>query len=349
MSSLYGSMITFISFVLVFGVIVFVHELGHFMFAKWNNIKVDEFAMGMGKRLWAVTRGETTYAINLLPIGGYVKLDGEDINSNDPRSLSNASPFAQFQVLIAGASMNFILGFLVFWALFIFVGEPVNVIGELIPDKPAIQSGIQVGDKILSIDGVETPTWELVTKSLVNSDDSLDIKILRKPNDGTALGEIEKIITVVPIVDKASGKRVIGIVPAKQTNVGSSFKNAGAQTWNMSTMILTELKKMFTTGINKEQVMGPVGMASVIGDAAKKNVLELLFLTGLLSINLGVFNLLPFPALDGGRLVFVIFEMITGKRPKKEHEGWFHGIGMIILLSFMALVVFWDVLKITGK
>lgn len=341
MSQLYSTFITIISFVLVFGVIVFVHELGHFMFAKWHKIRVEEFAMGMGKRLFSVQKGETLYAINALPIGGYVRMEGEDQSSNDPRAFSNAKPFVQFQVLVAGAGMNFILGLLALTILFFNQGIPVNVVGSTVPDFPAARAGLIQGDVITSINGIETPNWDSVTKAIKASETMVDIKILRQQNPMDIQMEIA--------IDPSSNKKVIGIYPAYERQLGGAFTYALKEFGNISTAILDFFKQIPTKGVDGNDVAGPLGMAQIVGSAAAAGFNPLLGLTALFSINLGIFNLLPFPALDGGRLIFVIIEMITGKRPSKEKEGFVHGIGMMILLGLMVLVLFNDFNRILFK
>lgn len=341
MTQLYSTFITIISFVIIFGLIVFVHELGHFSFAKWHNIRVEEFAMGMGKRLFGIRRGETVYAINALPIGGYVKMDGEDQESDDPRAFSNAKPFAQFQVLIAGASMNFILGLVTLTILFLYQGVPVNVIGSVIENLPAAEAGLLQGDRILEINGHPTKTWDSVTSEIRSSGEVVDIKILRK--------EQEMNFKFKVTVDPADQRKVIGIKPASEKQIGSSFQYAVKEFGNISTTILNFFRKIPTRGVSSSEVAGPLGMAQIVGSAAAAGFGPLLYLTALFSINLGIFNLLPFPALDGGRLIFVIIEMITGKRPSKEKEGLVHGIGMMVLLALMVVVLFIDFNRILFK
>lgn len=334
MSQLYSTFITLISFIAVFGIIVFVHELGHFAFAKWHNIRVEEFAMGMGKRLFSFKKGETVYALNALPIGGYVKMEGEDEQSDDPRAFSRAKPFAQFQVLIAGALMNFVLGIIALIILFYLQGVPVNVIGSTIADLPAEKAGIIAGDRIEAVNGTTTKTWDDVTTAIRSSSDQVIMTVER---DGQTSD-----ITIQSIIDTKENKRVIGIMPAYEKQIGTSIGYAGKEFKSIASMILSFFKKIPTEGVKSEEVAGPLGMAQIVGQAAKTGILPLFYLTAIFSINLGIFNLLPFPALDGGRLIFVIIEMITGKRPSKEKEGIVHGIGMMILLALMVLVLFND-------
>lgn len=334
MAQLYSIFITAISFIAVFGIIVFVHELGHFAVAKWHNIKVEEFAMGMGKRLVGIKRGETVYAINALPIGGYVKMDGEDTESEDPRAFSNAKPLAQFLVLIAGATMNFILGIIVLTILFFNQGVPVNVVGSTVDNFPAQISGLLPGDEMVGINGVKTTSWDSVTENIRAATDVVVMDIIR---DGQP-----KTIEMKIAIDPDSNKKVIGIMPAYEKQVGGAFKYAVKQFGVISTSILDFFRQIPTKGVDGKDVAGPVGMAQIVGNAASEGINSLLGLTALFSINLGIFNLLPFPALDGGRLIFVIIELITGKRPSKEKEGLIHGIGMMVLLGLMVLVLFND-------
>lgn len=341
MAQIYSILITIVSFIVIFGLIVFIHEFGHFTVAKLHKIKIEEFAMGMGKRLFGIQKGETVYALNALPIGGYVKMDGEDQASDDPRSFSNAKPFAQFQVLIAGATMNFVLGFVVLVLMFMLQGVPVNVVGSTIDNLPAENAGLMAGDIIEEINGHPTKTWDAVTNEIIASDKLIDIKILR--NQETLN------IQLKPEFDKKNNKMVIGIMPAFEKDLGNSTQRAVKEFGNISTAIIGFFKQIPTKGVNGNDVAGPVGMAQIVGSAAAAGIAPLLYLTAMFSINLGIFNLLPFPALDGGRLVFVVIEMITGKRPSKEKEGFVHGIGMMILLGLMVLVLFNDFYRILFK
>ncbi len=338
---MYSTFITIISFILVFGIIVFVHELGHFMVAKYHNIRVEEFAMGMGKRLWGFQKGETYYALNVFPIGGYCRMEGEDEASEDPRAFSNAKAFHQFQVLIAGATMNFVLGWVALTILFFNQGIPVNIIGSTIENLPAAAAGLLAGDEIKAINGSEINSWDDVTKGIKASGDTVEMKVLRKDQ------MVDLQIKIA--IDPSSNKKVIGIMPAYEKNIGSAASYATVEFGHISVAILDFFKQIPSKGINKDDVAGPLGMAQIVGDAAKAGINPLLGLTALFSINLGIFNLLPFPALDGGRLIFVIMKMVTGKRPPKEFEGYVHGIGMLILLGLMVLVLFNDFAKILFK
>lgn len=338
---MYSTLITIISFILVFGIIVFVHELGHFLVAKFHNIRVEEFAMGMGKRLWGFQKGETYYALNAFPIGGYCRMEGEDQTSEDPRAFSNAKSFHQFQVLIAGATMNFVLGWVALTILFFNQGVPVNIIGSTIENLPAAAAGLLAGDEIKAINGETVDSWDDVTKGIKASGDMVEMKVLRKDQ------MVDLQIKIA--IDPSSNKKVIGIMPAYEKHIGSAASYATTEFGHISVAILDFFKQIPSKGIDKDDVAGPLGMAQIVGDAAAAGINPLLGLTALFSINLGIFNLLPFPALDGGRLIFVIVKMVTGKRPSKEFEGYVHGIGMMILLGLMVLVLFNDFNKILFK
>lgn len=338
---MYSTFITIISFILVFGIIVFVHEFGHYAVAKFYNIRVEEFAMGMGKRLWGFQKGETYYALNAFPIGGYCRMEGEDQASEDPRAFSNAKSFHQFQVLVAGAAMNFVLGWLALTILFFNQGIPVNTIGSTIENLPAATAGLLAGDEIKVINGKAVDSWEDVTKGIKDSGEVVQMQVLRK-------GQVVDLQIKIAI-DPSSNKKVIGIMPAYEKNIGHAASYATSEFGHISFAILDFFKQIPSKGIDKDDVAGPLGMAQIVGDAAAAGINPLLGLTALFSINLGIFNLLPFPALDGGRLIFVIIKMITGKRPSKEIEGYVHGIGMMILLGLMVLVLFNDFNKLLFK
>lgn len=329
---------TIISYILVFSIIVFFHEFGHFAVAKLHRIKVLEFALGFGPKIFSKKFGETEYGVRAFPLGGFVKMEGEDSLTEDPRSFLNAAPWKRLTVLFAGPIMNFILAILVFTIVMIGVGFPVNVVGEVLPDMPAYMAGrIEPGDRIVEINGVKTSTWNDVIANISNSKE-LDIQIQRNQDNFN--------VQLTAVRDAEDTRYVIGIRPATEKNIPRSLELAVSQTWNMSKDVLGFLASLPTGGQQGVEIIGPVGMATMVGEAARNGIFNLLALLGLFSINLGIFNLLPLPALDGGRIFFILIEMITRRKIDKEKEGMVHLAGFALLMGLMVFILYKDIIRI---
>lgn len=329
---------TILSFIFVFGMIVFAHELGHFLTAKYNGIKVHEFALGMGPAIVKKQGAETLYSLRAFPIGGFVKMEGEDEASEDPRSFSNKKPYQRLLVLAAGAFMNFVLAYVLLVIIMFAMGSPSNIVGDIVPDYPAVQAGIIANDEIVSINGVAIKNWDAVIENINNSKgETLTIEVLR--------GRDERLtFDVVPRVREDGGYQ-IGIQTKFVKRIDQSFGMA----WKQFVSFFTDIFKFFTS-IGKSEVeaelVGPVGLVSIIGEVSRQGIMNLLLLAAYISINLGIVNLLPFPALDGGRIIFVIIEMIMGKPIDREKEGYVHFIGFAILMALMVFLVFKDISRL---
>lgn len=333
-------LLSILSFILVFCTLVLFHEFGHFAAAKLNGIYVHEFSIGMGPKLLKKQGKETLYTIRAFPIGGFVNMEGEDAKSDHPRSFSSKSPLRKLSVLIAGPFMNFILAMILLFVLFSSLGFPTNTMGEITPNSPAFNAGIETNDTIVAINGVEIKTWDNIISNISDSDPSAVLKIDLEKQDGSL-----KTVSVTPMVDEETGRSLIGIRYLPKKDISKSAYFAVTNVANISKDIVTFLVSMPFKGVSDGDVVGPVGMYKMIGSAAQSGILDLLSLGALISINLGIFNLLPFPALDGGRIVFILIELIRGKPLKEEVEGKIHFIGFAILISLMILLVFKDVLR----
>jgi len=326
--------------IIVFGILVMIHELGHFTVAKLVGIKVHEFAIGMGPKLIQFRKGETSYSIRALPIGGYVRMEGEDEKSDDLRSFNKKSILARIAVIFAGPFMNFVLSIILFTIIFYSIGAPSTIIKEVIDQSPAQTAGIQEGDNIHAINGEEVSTWGNVTAAIGSSQERpLDITIIRNGD------KLEK--TVTPTRDANTNQILIGIVPTMKKSIISSIENSFLAIKAITTDILGFLKGLITrTSSGAGEVMGPVGIITIVGQVAKTGWLDVINLTAVLSINLGLMNLLPIPALDGSRILFLIVEMLRGKPVDPEKEGMVHLIGLGILMTLMIFVTYQDILKL---
>lgn len=331
-------MLTAVAAIFIFLVVILIHELGHFLVAKKVGIKVNEFSIGMGPQLFQKTKGETTYSLRLIPLGGYVSMEGEDDDSDDPRSFNNAKVGPKLAVVSAGAIMNFILAIVVLSIAAFGIGIPTTEIEEVIEDSPAYVSNLKKGDRIKSINGVDISSWEEIVDSISSSD--IDSEIILKVERE---GRVESF-SMQPVEEE--GRSIVGIVPAREKSFIQSIKSGFIQTFTMIKAMFQFIGMLITGKMDSVGLSGPVGVVQQIGDAAKLGVYNVLLLLGFISVNLGFFNLLPIPALDGGRILFLLIEAIRGKKMDPNKEGFVHFIGFALLISLMIFVTYKDIVGI---
>lgn len=322
-------------------VLIVGHEFGHFAVAKLNGICVEEFSLGMGPKLLQWGSGETKYSIRALPIGGYVKMDGENEASNNERAFCNKGVLARMSVVFAGPFMNFVMAILLFIIAFMYYGVPASntLVGEVEAGKPAAVAGVMVGDVITAVDGVETANYtELIAQMQQNLDGEMELTVLR---DGETL-------TLAMTPELVDGSYVIGITQGiMQMDLLGSVKLGFTQTLSFSILLIEALGDMITGEMDVE-VSGPIGMVGVVGSYADTGLMSLFLLAGILSINLGIMNLLPIPALDGSRLVFLTIEALRGKPIDPNKEAAINFAGFAFLMSLTLVVAFMDLSKIFG-
>lgn len=333
-------MITIISSIIIFLLVILIHEFGHFIVAKMNGVSVLEFSIGMGPKLFQRESNGTLYSLRVLPVGGYCQLEGEDEENDSPNSLNNQSPLVRLKVILAGAIMNFILAFILL-ILLMSVSRVSTEVSGVIKDSPAYSSGIQTGDQIVSINGENVSDGEELLKSIKESKGDLNIGIIRDSQS--------KNIKVTPRLE--NNIRKIGVNFQEEYNIKNfsivkGFKKGLITFLNLTGMLYKFLGMLITGQLGLGGVSGPVGVVKEIGNAAKTGVANLIFLLAYININLGVFNLLPIPALDGGRAIFILIEMIFGKKISQEKEGYIHMVGLILLLALIAIVTIKDVIKL---
>ncbi len=332
-------MTTAIVAIIVFSMLVFIHELGHFTVAKMVGIKVHEFAIGMGPRLVHTKKGETEYSIRALPLGGYVKMEGEDEKSDDERSFNKKPALARIAVIFAGPFMNFVLAVALFIIIFYSIGTPSTTVMEVMDESPAQTAGIEAGDKIYSINGTIVKSWNNITDVIGSSkEESLEITIVRNEE------KIEKIVT--PELDQDTNRMLIGISPAMKKSLSAAIENSFSAIGSITRDILGFLKGLVTRSANTGEVMGPVGIINLVGEVSRSGLLDVLNLTAVLSVNLGLMNLLPIPALDGSRILFLLAEVLRGKPVDQDKEGMIHFIGFGILMTLMLFITYKDILKL---
>lgn len=347
-------MLNLIYFIIILGIIVLVHEFGHFIFAKIFGIYVYEFAIGMGPKLlhWKSKKGETEYSIRAIPIGGFCSLAGEDLDSDDrekvpsDRRLQSKPVWQRFLVMFFGAGNNFILAFLLLLVIALGWGATTSkpIVTELVSDNPAEIAGIEVGDYILKINGHKIKTSDDISIYLQVEDKSKPITFTVKRNNK------ELDIDVTPKKEEVDGSTIyrVGIISEGTTERGfvASIKYAFVKTGSLFRQMVITLKGLFTGGLSVSQLSGPVGIYNIVGTQANAGIQNILYLIALLSINVGFINLIPFPAFDGGRILFLIIEKIKGSPVKPETENKIHTIGFILLLALMIYITFNDILKL---
>ena len=320
--------------ILGFSLLIIVHELGHFIMAKVNGIKVEEFSIGMGPEVFSKKGKETQYSLRLFPIGGYVKMLGEEEDVEDERSFSSKSPLRRITVILAAI--------IAFSIIISNRGYTETTISKLEPDTPAIESGLQVGDKILTIDGARVFTTTDVSMGIqLSKGDSVDLVVDRN-------GEKENI-TVTPRLIEQDGTQMYQIgfyyTPVENPTILESIRESFNETISLATQTFKSLKMMVTGNINfKTDVGGPVTIIKMSGQAAKNGLMTLTYFLGFISINLAVFNLLPFPALDGGWTVILLIELITRRKVPDKVVGAANYVGFMILIGFMIVVTLKDIL-----
>ena len=351
--------LTIIVFIIVLGLLIFVHELGHFLAAKKAGVKVEEFAFGFAPRLWSRKKGETRYSINLIPLGGYVKLYGEEgEHLKDPKSFYSKPLLSRLLVIVAGVIMNFVLAWILFWIGFT-IGMPVTslnpndipgatiksevVVAETLSNSPAEKSQITKGDIILSANG----------QTLNNPD---DLKNITKANLGKKINFVIKRYGIKKEISAQLSKdkdAPLGVSILEAQKVKVPFWRAPLVAFqeliNLVVMIFQVLigffAVLFKTGKAEEVGVGPVGIWFIFKTATKLGAMYVLQLTALISVNLGIINILPFPALDGGRLIFWFYELIRKKRITPKVENVVHIIGFVILIALIVLISIRDIMR----
>lgn len=326
---------TIVYAVIMFCLLIFIHELGHFIAAKGCGVKVNEFALGMGPAIFKKQKGETLYALRVFPIGGYCAMEGEDEESEDERAFNNKKSWQKALIVVAGAAMNFILCVVIMIGISIYSGTPTTTIGELSPGAPAEAAGMKVGDEILSIDDRQVNEWNDILEAITAAEDNVTVQVNRQG----------QILTMESALDEQDGRQIIGIVPERDHGVIAGVVNGIKSTGKMTTVMIDSFRMLFTGEVGVKELSGPVGIVYVVNDTASLGAIYIFYLTALISLNLAIVNMLPFPALDGGRLLFIIIRKITGKAITDEMEGKVHFIGIMLLFALMIYVTWNDIVR----
>ena len=345
-------------FIIVLGLLIFFHEMGHFLAAKFFGVKVERFSFGLGPRLVGLKVGETDYRISAFPLGGYVKmvgegLDDEVLEEEKERSFSYKAVWKRMLIVVCGPLFNFFFAMGVFFLGFLLVGQVIltSDVGEVKPDYPAYKAGLRSGDKIISMAGHPISTWkELPDVVRKNAGKAIPVIFVR--------GDRQYKTEVTPITSKVKNlfgedvqETVIGVSPSgkfftKDLGLGEALQGGIVQTYEITRLTLLSLVKLVQRKVPLETLGGPIFIAQLAGQQAQEGWANLLFFTALLSVNLGILNLLPIPILDGGHLVFFAIEWISGKPLSLKKREIAQQVGMFILILLMVFVFYNDIVRI---
>ncbi len=328
--------------VLVFLVLIVIHEFGHFIAAKANKVKVNEFAVGFGPRLFGFTKGETKYSFNLIPLGGYCAMEGEDTQSDNERAFCKQKAWRRFIIVVAGAVFNLILG-VVLVAVSLAPGAKftTTTVAKFAENSVSQSTGLMVDDQIVKVNGRRIfTTYDLSYAFTGVKENNVDITVKRNGENV----ELKNVTFLTENYNNINYLKVDFYVYGQEKTVGNYIKQTFNQTISYARVVWFSLIDLIGGRFGLSAVSGPVGVTAAIGTVAKQNLLNVIPIMALITINLGIFNLLPFPALDGGRLIFIIYEMIFKKPVPQKHETLVHTIGIVILFAFMILITFKDIL-----
>ena len=339
---------TIVLSILLFGLFIFVHELGHFLVAKAFKIRVNEFSLGMGPTLVGFGKGETRYSLRLFPIGGFVMLEGEEEESEDERSFGKQSVWKRAAVLVAGACMNLILGLIVVAIMLIATQSYLGSTTVALFDEGAHSSAmLQVDDKILKVNGASVHVDnDIIMQMLRDQDGKVDL-LVERDGEKVALEQVPFLMQEQE--DGTKGLWIDFKVYAREKTFLNVLHDTFYTTVSIARTVWVSLLDLITGRYGVSQLSGPVGVTSVIGQASAMGLRPLLNIIAFITINLGVFNLLPLPALDGGKLLFVLIEAVRGKPVDPKYENYIHTAGFLLLIGLMLFVTYNDIYRlITG-
>lgn len=344
--------INILLFILILGIIVFIHEFGHFILAKWNGVYVYEFALGMGPKICGFKKGETEYNLRAIPIGGFCQLAGEDLDTDDDKKipkdkrLQNKKAWQRFLIMLFGPMNNFILAvLLIFLIALIWGGATMDpVIYKVEKDSACEKAGLKANDKVISINNNRIDTSDDISLYLA-------VASPKKTNTIVVERDSKKVtIKVKPKKVKEGGKETYKYGLSIKNKKTKGFVNAIVYTFKKTVSVFKQMfitiGYLFTGRISLNQLSGPVGIYSVVGQQRSAGLASLIYLTAFLSINVGVINLLPIPAFDGGHILFIIIEKIKGSPVKPELENKIHSIFLILLMLLMVIITINDIIRL---
>ncbi len=347
-----------ISFVIVLGILIFVHEFGHFLLAKLMGVGVEKFSLGFGPKIVGKKIGMTEYMISAIPLGGYVKMVGEEPDkeiddSLIPLSFSHKGLFKRSLIVLAGPVFNLLLSVVIFFVFFQISGMPIikPEVGEIQQGMPAYEAGICQGDFIVSIDGKPVTQWDEMAAMIKQSGGrSLHVEILRE-NSTVLVKMAPRLVSSKNLFGERVDKYAIGITASgaftiKRLNFFQSAAQGMLQTWRIAKLTVLAVGKIITGTISAKTLGGPIMIARLAGQQAKAGITNLIFFIALLSVNLGIINLLPIPVLDGGHLMFFLIEAVSRRPLNHKMREVAQQIGIFILILLMIFVFYNDIARI---
>ncbi len=349
-------MISILSAIIVIGVLVLVHEFGHYVVAKYFDVKVLKFSIGFGPKLFGIKGKETEYLISSVPLGGYVKLYGEDdseeVKEEKERAFSFQHPFKRIAIVFAGPFFNFLFAFLVFFVINTVGYKTVSTkIGDIKEDYPAAIAGIKKGDRVLSIDGTRVTTWEELSKIIKSKPErELNIELER---------ENQKMqFRVTPLMEKTKNlfgedvyTPVLGIVSSDELikisyPLPTALIKSASQVYELTRLTVVTVIKLVQRVVPVSSLGGPIMITKLAGETAKTGAISFILFMALLSVNLGVLNLLPIPILDGGHMVIFSYELITGRKVSERFKEVYTYVGIFIIILLTITVFYNDIMKV---
>ena len=323
-------------------VLVIPHEWGHMTVARWCGVKIKEFSVGMGPLIFKKQKGDTQYSLRLLPLGGYCAMEGEEEAVDSPASYSSKTNLQKIAILLAGVTMNVIIAVLAVTISLCIAGVVTNSLDSVVPGSPADKAGLMAGDTIIEINGDKTGTWEKVVEEISSYKEGevLEITYRRGNETGTA--------SVTPEYSEENGGYMIGIVAATTNDFWTCAKLGPVTTWELNKALIEGFKMLFTGRVGRNDIAGPVGLVKIVDTAADYGIAPYLMLLAIVSLNLAIFNLIPIPGLDGGKIFFILLKIISGGRINDDMEYKATVIGMVVLLTLFILITLNDVMNLFG-
>jgi regulator of sigma E protease len=349
---------TIIPTVVILGVLIFVHELGHFLVAKWAGVTVLRFSLGFGPKLFGFKRGDTEYRLSAIPLGGYVKMLGEDPGDeveeeNRATSFSDQPVSKRIAIVLAGPSSNFLLAIIIFAFIYAFSGIPqlTTEIGSVSADSPAEQAGLQAGDRVVTINGQAIDHWEELSGLIEKlGEQPLSLQIERAGESSTVM-VTPRVTEVKNIFGEPVRRAVIGItasgkISVKEANPAYAVYYSFVQTWHLSKLFVVTVGKLLEGVVSVKTLGGPILIAQMAGQQANEGLLHLVHFLALISVNLAVLNLLPIPVLDGGHILFFTIEGLLGRPLGQRKIEWAQKAGMLVLIVLMIFVFYNDIMRL---
>lgn len=348
---------TVLATIFVLGVLIFVHELGHFLVAKAVGIRVEKFSLGFPPKLFGFKKGDTEYCISVIPLGGYVKMAGENPDESEvtgaPDEFMSKTPLQRAAVIFAGPFMNYVTAFLIYFGLYSIQGVPTVdnsqfVIGGVAENAPAEQAGLQEGDVILSVDGSAiTSLYDL--SSIVSEKPGEEVSVEYRRGD--QVSSVSLVTKVDTVLNAEGGKEPVGLLGVLQNvwyerpGFFSSVALGAQRTWEMTVLVCDFFYRLVTLQMSPKLIGGPVFIAKFSGEAAKQGASTLLYFIAMLSVNLAIINVLPIPVLDGGHLMFLVIERIRKKPLSLKQRAAIQQVGLAFLLVMIVFVTYNDIVR----